>query len=217
MADAKVSALAAVSTLADADVLAIVNAASLKKVSLTQLTAYFEQRSRQNNASVANQSVGAADTYLTGSDVLIPDGRGQAKAKYNLRIAISKTAAGTGTPTLNIRVGTAGTTADTSRCLFTFPAANTAAADTAWFEAMLTFRTFGSGTSTVLQGALKIEHQLTATGFGGTSQGANMFVNTTGGGFDGTVPNLRIGASLNGSTGAVWTVTQVDAVLSNLA
>lgn len=218
MADSKISALSAAGTLLDADVLALVSAGVSYKVDLTTLTNYFEARSRQNNASTANQGAGfSTDTYLTGSDVLIPAGRLQAKTKFNLRIAVTKTAAGTGTPTLNIRVGTAGTTSDTSRCLFTFPAANTGAADEAWIEAMLTFRSVGSGTSAVIQGALKVEHRLTTTGFGGTGQGANIFVNTTGGGFDSTVANLKIGASLNGGTSASWTVTQVDAVLSNLA
>ena len=220
MADAKISDLTAVSTLADADVLAIVNAAATKKVSLTQLTTYFEQRSRQNNASVANQTGFSTDTYLTGSDVPVPDGRLQAKTKYNLRISLSRTAAGTGTPTINLRFGTAGTTADTSRCLFTWPAALTATGtDTAWFEIMATFRTVGSGTSAVIQGALKIERAVAtaAQGFGATGMLANHFLNTTGGGFDSTVSGSKIGASMNGGTGASWTVTQVESVLSNLA
>lgn len=221
MADSKISALSAASSLADADVLAIVNGGSTKKVTLNTLTAYFEQRARQNNASTAAQGAGfATDTYVTGSDVSIPDGRLQAKAKYNLRIALSRTAAGTGTPTINLRVGTAGTTADASRCLFTWPGALTATgADNAWFEIMATFRSVGSGTSAVIQGGLKIERAIATAsqGFGAAGMLANHFLNTTGGGFDSTVSGLKIGASINGGTGAAWTITQVDAVLSNLA
>jgi hypothetical protein len=216
--DKSIADLTAVSTLADADVLAIVNAATTKKVSLTQLTAYFEQRARQHNASVANQGAGfASDTYVTGSNVAIPSGRLQAKTKYRAELDVGKTAAGTGTPVVTVRVGTNGSTADAARCTFTFAAANTAAADEAKFEIMATFRSVGSGTSAVIQGQLLVAHQLTTTGFGGTGRGANMVFRNTGGGFDSTVANLQIGLSINGGTGAAWTVYQVHSVLENLA
>ena len=79
MADTKISGLTGVTTPADADELAVNQAGASKKVTLNQLTAYFEQRGRQTNASVANQTLGGAtDTYITGSDVTIPAGRLQA-------------------------------------------------------------------------------------------------------------------------------------------
>lgn len=89
MADTKISALTAVSTLADADVLAIVNGAVSKKVTLTQLTAYFESRARQHNAAIATQVTGAVDVYVTNSNVAIPDTRIQAKTKMRWDLSIT--------------------------------------------------------------------------------------------------------------------------------
>lgn len=218
MADTKISALTAASSLADADVLAIVNGGASKKVSLTDLTTYFESRARQHNASITTQTPAAnTDVYIVGSDVNIPANRLQAKTKYRLMLSITKSTAGTGTPTFNIRVGTAGTTADTSRCLFTWPAANTAVADEMKVEIECTFRSVGSGTSAVIEGMLLAQHELTTTGFGGTGLGANIIINTTGGGFDSTVASLKIGCSVNGGTASAWSIRQAQAVLENLA
>lgn len=214
----EVGQLSAVSTPADADEFHIVNGGTSKRMSLNQLTSYIESRGRQHNASTSSQTPAAAtDVYIAGSDVLIPAGRLQAKSKFRLDMAITKGAAGTGTPTFNIRVGTAGAVADASRCLFTWPAANTAVADEMHVLIMCTFRSVGSGTSTVIEGELKAEHELTTTGFGGTGLGANIIINTTGGGFDSTVANLKIGASVNGGTASAWTIRQCHAVLENLA
>lgn len=218
MADTKVSLLPAASALADTDVLALVSGGASTKVTLSQLTAYFEARARQHNASVAAQTPAAAtDTYITNSDVAIPANRLQARTKYRLDLAITKGGAGTGTPTFNVRVGTASTTADASRLLFTWPAANTAVADEMHVSIMCTFRTVGSGTTAVVEGELKAEHELTTTGFGGTGLGANIILNTTSAGFDSTVASLRIGCSVNGGTGSAWTIRQAQAVLENLA
>lgn len=187
------------------------------KVNLSQLTAYFESRGRQHNSAVATQVTGASDVYITNSDVPIPAGRLQAKSKYRLDLSITKGAAGTGTPTFNVRVGTAGAIADTSRCLFTFPAANTANADEAKVSLMVTFRSVGSGTSAVLEGQLLVDHELTSTGFGGTGTTNTIIINTTGGGFDSTVAGLKIGCSVLAGTSGAWSIRQAQAVLENLA
>lgn len=218
MADTKVSDLGAAGTLTDSDVLLIVNGGASTKVTLNTLTAYFEQRGRQHNASTAAQTPAAAtDVYITGSDVPIPANRLQAKTKYRLDLAITKSTAGTGTPTFNVRVGTAGAVGDTSRCLFTWPAANTAVADEMHVEIICTFRSVGSGTSAVIEGQLEAAHELTTTGFGGTGLGSVIIMNTTGGGFDSTVASLKIGVSVNGGTASAWTIRQAQAVLENLA
>lgn len=218
MADTKISALTAVTTPADADVLAIVNGGLSKNISLTQLTTYIEQRGRQNNASVANQTGFASDTYLTGSYVTIPTNpaggnRLQAKAKYRVRFSVTKTAAGTATPIVNVRLGTAGTTADTSRLTITHTA-QTAAIDTMSYDLSVVFRTVGSGTSAVIAGVGILDHTLASTGF---SVSNTSIVQAVGSGFDSTVANLGIGMSINGGTSASWTVSVVEAELYNLA
>jgi hypothetical protein len=209
-----ISSLTAASSLADADTLPIVNGGSTKKVDLSALTAYFEQRGRQNNASVANQGAGfATDTYLTGSYVTIPANRLQAKSKYRLRFFMSKTGAGTATPILTVRLGTAGTTADTARATITHTA-QTAVADTGVYELEVTFRTVGSGTSAVIAAGGVLDHTLAATGLSVSNTAIATAVSA---GFDSTVAGLGIGVSLNAGTSAAWTVQIVNAELFNLA
>jgi hypothetical protein len=217
MADTKISALPGGPTLADADVLAIVSGSASKKVTLSELTSYFESRARVHNAAVATQTTGAVDVYITNSGLAIPAGRLQAKSKVRWDLAITKAGAGTGTPTFNIRFGTGNALADTSRCLFTWPAANTAVADEMQVVIEGTFRTVGSGTSAVIEGSLTANHELTTTGFGGTGLTNVIILNTTGGGFDSTVASSFVGLSVNPGTGGAWSIRQCKAVLENLA
>lgn len=181
MADSEVDALAAASSLNDADLLLITQAGLSKSATLNLATSYFEQRARQHNAAITTQVTGAVDVYIAGTNCLIPTGRVQAKTKYRLEMIITKGAAGTGTPTFNIRVGTAGAVGDTSRVLFTWPAANTAVADEMKVEILCTFQSVGSATTAVIEGNLTAQHRLTTTGFGGTALTQLIQLNTTGG------------------------------------
>lgn len=219
MADTKLSALAQMTVPTDLDELYVNDGGSSKRLTMNDLVAYIEARGRQNNAATAAQTPAAnTDTYVTNSGVLIPSGRLQQKTMYRCRMAITKGAAGTGTPTFNIRVGTSGSGAvgDASRCLFTWPAANTAVADEMEVDIMATFRSVGSGTSAVIEGQMRALHELTTTGFGGTGLGSVIIVNTTGGGFDSTTAAV-IGVSTNGGTASAWTIRQAQAELFNLA
>jgi hypothetical protein len=163
------------------------------------------------NTSVAAQGPGfATDTYLTGSFIVLP-APPKIGTKYKLRFDVSKTAAGTATPIVQVRVGTAGTTSDTSRNSFTF-SAGTAATDVGTFEVVVAFRSVGSGTSAVLQGRCSLTSQAT-TGISSLIKN----VQTTSGGFDSTVAGLGIGVSVNGGTSAAWTVQLVEAELLNAA
>lgn len=165
------------------------------------------------NQSLAQQGAGfATDTYLTGSSIAIPNGSLQAGARYKLVFDVSKTAAGTATPIISIRIGTNGTTADTARLTFTF-LAQTAAADIGTFEFWVTFRKVGSGTSAVIQGCGQVRHRLQITGLQNLT---STTLQVTSGGFDSTVSNLIIGASVNGGASASWTVQMVQAELNNL-
>lgn len=210
----RISDLTAVVTPVDTDLLALVNGAATKKLTLNQLEAYIGSRTSLYNASVAAQGPGfATDTYLTGSDIAIPSGRLQAKSMYRIKIRASKTNAGTATPILTVRVGTAGAIGDTSRGTLTFQA-QTGAVDEAVMELFSTFRTVGSGTSAVLYTYGMIDHRLAVTGFANINTG---MADATSGGFDSTVADLKIGVSANGGTSAAWTVQSVQAELYNLA
>jgi hypothetical protein len=221
VADAELNALTALtsSTVADGDLVYLedVSANIGAKTTLNDLTAYFESRARQHNSIVTTQVTGAVDVYITNSNIVIPNNRLQAKTKLRWELSITKAAAGTGTPTFNVRIGTAGAIADSSRCLFTWPAANTAVADEMKVEIMCTFRTVGSGTTAVLEGQMLAQHELTTTGFGGTGLGANIIVNTTGAGFDSTVSSLIAGLSVNPGTAGAWSIRQGHGVIENLA
>jgi len=165
------------------------------------------------NQSVSTPGAGfAADTYLVGSSVAIPATGLRAGTRYYLIFQVSKTAAGLATPILNVRFGTGGTTSDTSRCALTFTA-QTAATDTGTFEIWATFRTVGSGTSAVLQCAGQRRHGASITGLGTLVSETQV---ATSGGFDSTVANSIVGTSVNGGASAAWTITLVQAELTNL-
>jgi hypothetical protein len=168
------------------------------------------------NASTSTVSAGyASDTYLAGSAVTMPDDGPVAGTIYHLKFDMVKTAAGTATPILTIRYGTAGTTADSALLTFTFTA-GTGVADTGAFEVWLHFRTVGSGTSAVVVATATISHQLAATGL--TSQGASGYAQTTtvSSGFNSTPAGSILGASFNGGSSFSGTNTLVEAEAFNL-
>jgi len=214
MAGVEISDLTAAGAAAAANEFAINEAGTTKKLTLAQILTFVKAQSGVYNASVAAQGAGfASDTYLTGSSIAIPASRLQAKSIYRVRFNAVKTSAGTATPIINVRFGTNGTTADTSRGTLTH-SAQTAAVDEMTYDFIAIFRTVGSGTSAVLQSLGQINHRLSITGFG---TGVSEPEIATSGGFDSTVANSIIGLSVNGGTSAAWTVNVVTAELVNLA
>jgi hypothetical protein len=164
-------------------------------------------------ASVAAQTVaGNADTYLAGSSIAIPQGKIQAQTIYRCKFNVVKTAAGVQAPTIGIKVGTAGTAADTTRATLTF-AAQTAVIDEGWFEVECTFRQ--AGATAIIQAVGNLLHRLITTGLNVT--GLFTSVLNTGAQFDVTGANLKIGAVVNPGASASWTVSLVSADLVNLA
>ena len=163
------------------------------------------------NASTTSQGAGfASDTYLTGSNILIPSIRPKVGTLYRCRFHVVKTGAGTATPIIQLRYGTNASTADTSICSFTF-GAGTAAADTGMFEVLGLFRTVGSSTNAVVAGLCTLTSNLTTTGL----SNAVKAVQTTSSGFDSTTANTYLGVSVNGGASASWTVQVVHAILEN--
>ncbi len=221
MVDTKPSAFTADSTPDDTDIIPYVDldggGAGVhlnKKITFNELTAYLESRGRVNNASVSQQTWAAAEAYLAGSYLTIPAGRLQAKSKYRCVFYVAKTSvAGTATPIINVRLGTAGTTADTSRAVLTFTA-QTAVADDGRLDIEVNFRTVGSGTTAVIRAQGTLDHRLAATGL---SVSNTSIVGATSAGFDSTVANLGIGLSVTWGTSFVGTTDLVAAELMNLA
>jgi len=164
------------------------------------------------NGSVAQQGAGfATDTYLTGSSIPIPANALKVGTMYRCRFNVVKSGAGTQTPIINIRFGTAGAVGDTSRGTLTW-SVQTAVADEGVFEIWATFRVVGG--SAVLQTLGRLAHRLSITGFG---TGVSEPEIATSGTFDSGVANSIIGLSVNGGTSASWTINLVQAELINLA
>ena len=162
--------------------------------------------------ATAGQGPGfATDTLITGSVVAIPSGALKAGTAYRLRCSLNKTAAGTATPIFQVRLGTNGTTADTSRTTLTF-GAGTAAADDGVFELMVTFRSVGGGTSAVIAAHGVISHRLNTTGL--TNGSYNAVTGAPSAGFDSTSDTF-ISVSLNAGTSAAWSIAQAQAQLFN--
>lgn len=163
------------------------------------------------NSSTASQGAGfATDTYVTGSNILIPAQRPRIGTKFRCSFDVSKTAAGVATPIVQLRYGTNASTADTSLCSFTF-SAGTAATDVASFEIYGVYRSVGSGTSAVVQGRCTAISQPTT---GNTS--LIHAVQTTSAGHDSTTASTYLGVSFNGGTSYSGTIQLVEAELVNI-
>lgn len=159
------------------------------------------------NWNTADVVASGADTYLTGSGIVIPTGQVmQVGTTFRWTFAMTKTAAGTAAPVWNVRVGTAGTTADTARLTFTQVALQTAAADTGWVQITAILRNVGA--AGVLAGSLHMAHVLAATGFSTLDHNVMQVVSA---GFDTAVAGTIVGVSVNPGASGVWTHQLVSA------
>jgi hypothetical protein len=208
MADTKISALSAVGTPAGTDEFAINQGGASKKIALSQIKGYVEPLF---NVATAAQGPGfAADTLVTASRIVLPQAKMQAGVVYRCKMVFTKTAAGLATPIFNVRTGTAGSTADTSRLSYT-GVAQTAVIDTAYLEIQATFRAVGA--SAVLASWLRFDHDLASTGFANATRGFQG--QAVSGTFDSTTASMGIEVSVNGGTSAAWTLQQCFAELLN--
>lgn len=163
-----------------------------------------------HNASTATQSPTAGtDTYLTGSLITIPvAGDWVVGETYHIVISVSKTAAGTTSATYSLRMGTAGTTADTAFFTSSF-GAQTAVVDAGTVELWATLGAVGGSGSVFYYNVLS--HN-TANGlwpyaagptFGAPATSAIVATNTA----------TKIGVSWNSGTGNTHTVAVLTADL----
>jgi hypothetical protein len=161
-------------------------------------------------SSVSNVVGGyAADTYVAGSAVTVAAGDFKAQGQYHCVFDMQKTSAGTAAPIITVRMGTAGTTADTAICILTF-SAGTAVADNGTFEVWFTFRTVGSGTSAAAESISTCVHQGGVTGL--VSKTSD-YANSANGGFASNT-QTKIGVSFNGGASFSGTNTLVQATLT---
>jgi hypothetical protein len=167
----------------------------------------------KSNFSTAQVAGGySSDTYLAGSSIAVPTGGFVAGGRYSCIFDMVKTAAGTAQFTINLRIGTAASTADTSILSFAF-GAGTAAADTGLFEIFAHFRTVGATTTAVVVGTAVCSHALAATGLISTGASGIGQLTVVSSGFDSTVAGTTIGLSVNGGASFSGTNTIVEAEL----
>jgi len=158
------------------------------------------------NTSTASQAFSSGtETIPTNANLIIPSHGLVTGAAFKWQWSMSKTGAGTVAPTFNIKIGSAGTTADTTRFTITGPA-QTAAVDTGFYTLSAQLR--AAGASAVLVGTLFGQHTA-ATGAGfGTASATNGYQIATSSSFSSTtaVEGWFVSLSLAPGTSAVWTV-----------
>lgn len=165
------------------------------------------------NQNTADVTANAADTYLTGSAIQIPNNRPiVVGTRLIWRLAASKTAAGVAAWVFNIRFGVNGTTADTARVVFTSTLAQTAAVDVGTWVIKAIVRG-PIGVSAIVAGSCDFRHHLTATGF--STQNADAY-QTTSTGFDITTAGMIVGLSCNPGAAGVFAFQMVSADVVNI-
>jgi hypothetical protein len=159
--------------------------------------------------TTADQAITTADTFITGSQLLLPAGRSLAVGTIlQWKFAITKSA-GTGTPAWSVRFGS-GVIGDTARLTFTHGVAQTGVADNAVVEIRAIVRSIGG--AGVVSGSFNLDHNLAATGFATT---AHVTLAVTSAGFD-TAAVTGMGVSVAAGTASAWTFTMVSAEVHNL-
>lgn len=206
--------LATLAELSDDDLVYMVNSPgsspAARGLSLQKLRALMGDS--LGNQATADQTINAAtEAYLVGSNISIPVDKLRIGTVLKWTISLSKTAAGTAANTFNVRLGTAGTTADTAVLAFTTGTA-TGVVDQGIVEIVVTVRGPLSA-SGVLQGYMRLTHELASTGL---HNKASRVHHVTSAAFNVTTANLIIGVSCLTAASTVLTFQQVIAEAKNL-
>lgn len=201
MAEIDFTAIAASSIATPAAGVVAVFADPVSKSIVTKDDAGFYRGMCRMNFSTASQAPAATTrTYITGSNISVPKSKLQIGTMFRWRFNMTKTGAGAAASTIDVCVGTAGTTADTARVSFTKPA-GTGVIDEAWCEVVVICRGPLSA-SGVFVGEFIMTHNLAATGHAIIPC---VDVNTVSAGFDVTVADLIVGLCI--TTGAADAIT----------
>jgi hypothetical protein len=184
---------------------------SVNKTLKTKDDAGFVSGQLQNFSTASQAPAATTRTYITGSKITVPKSKLQIGTMFRWRFNMTKTGAGTATSTIDIAVGTAGTTADTARVSFTKPA-GTAVIDEGWCEVHCICRGPLSA-SGIFVGQFIMTHNLSATGHAVIPC---VVVNTVSSAFDVTVADLFVGLCITTGTADAITIQMVTAEAVNL-
>lgn len=178
----------------------------------TELQAIARSFARQTieqsyNTSMVSQGPGfATDTWIAGSQVLVPPAGWQFGTLLEWRIVASKTAAGVAAPVFAIRGGRLLSTSDTLITTVTGNA-QTAATDDAVISIYAAVQDLTTRTGTLVS-TLQVLHSNAATGFTNTNVGITTQSAAVSIPFYG---DQYLSLSLNAGAAAAWTITQVRA------
>jgi len=156
------------------------------------------------NSTSAQGAIATTEVYLTGSSLQIPSFGMQVGMEFVWYISASKTAAGVAAPVWTYRIGSAKTTADTSRLALTSGQIQTAAVGDGILVARLVCH-IASAVGTIAGSG--------GTGpapFGGGGAGTSATFDNTA-----TIAGQFIGLTVTTGASAAWTVTAVSADLIN--
>lgn len=215
--DSKISALTAATSFLDADEFPVNEAGTTKKVTGTLLKAWAG--SVLTNQSTADQAPAAATlTYLTNSSISVPTGKLRIGTRFQWQLVGTKSAAGTTTGrAFHVRIGTAGTTADTAVLTFTSAGTPAATVDTGVWFITVTIRGPLSA-SCIAAGFMSLNRGIGTAAAGGLlASGVNTEnLQVTSSAFDATVASLIVGLTVTTATAEVITFQEVVAQAVNL-
>jgi hypothetical protein len=196
---ARISELPLAGAFADADEFPVNQGGTTKKSTGLLVRDYIGDS--RGNQSVADQAIGASVTaYITNSNIAVPTAKLRIGTWFRYRLWINKTAAGTVALILLVKLGTLGTTGDTT--LFTLTlGVGTAAVDSGWFDLWIVCRGPLSAAGIFqLEGAF--DHSLATTGLNNVQR---QLFELTSAAFDVTTAGLILGLAI--TTGASYALT----------
>lgn len=201
MAEVDLTTIAATSISTPAAGVLAVFADSDKNIKTKDSTGLVSSRLMTNSGSQAAQTPTATTrTYIVGTALAVGATKVQIGTMFRWTFNMTKTGAGSAASTIDIAVGTAGTTADTARVSFTKPAGS-AVIDEAWCTVTAIVRGPLSASGIVV-GQFEMTHNLQITGHAVIPV---VVVNTVSSAFDVTVANLIFGLCI--TTGASDVIT----------
>jgi hypothetical protein len=167
--------------------------------------------SLSRNDGVGSQLLGAADTYVTNSGLLLPSFGMKAGQFVRWFLTLSKTAAGTAAAVVNVRIGSAQTTADTARLVLTQAAAEAQSALAASAIMMVMVGVRSVSATGVIAGGFGFTQTYQATAgnlaLGGGADGASSTFDNT------ALAGQFVGLSINAGASSAWTISHVTGEL----
>jgi hypothetical protein len=153
----------------------------------------------RNDATASQGALATTDTYITNSGILVPSFGMKVGQLYEWVITLSKTAAGTAAFVLNVRLGNAQSTGDTSILALTQAIAQTATASSAIMHVVMGVRSVSA--TGVVAGAFAFS---SVSAFGDGKDGASATFNNS------AVGGQFMGLSFTTGASAAWTLTHVS-------